>query len=301
MSSNTTYYKFSFISSNWLYDYLLNFQGKNKSLADVKEDSINKLEEIFRQKGYGEHTRENWVKCAKQVKCLSECRDSNGFKNRYDIQYNRKKCVPYTRKMNPKYKPDSKSWDPNNIYQYAYDFLTSYDSIVYTLENWKKLQRNSSKSSIENKISNNDILIEYIVNSYSSNIIEKIINGYKRYRYEISKKLEEKIQSLGLSNRRPSNNYYNNYHPYPGYDPNTYVRARKGAFDIRAKELLEEQKTQSAQPIPSTLSTQSTQSTLVGGKNKSRKSRKNKKQRKTKKHNKSKKQRKTRKYRKSKK
>lgn len=295
-------YKFSFYyNRHWLYDYLLNFQGKNKSLADVKEDSINKLEEIFRQKGYGEHTRENWLKCSKEKKCSSECRDSNGFKNKYDIQYNRKKCVPYTRKMNPyirktnpKYKPDSKSWEPNDIYQYAYDFLTSYDSIVYTLNNWEKLQRNSSKSSNKNELNDNDKIIQYIVTyNLSNNIIDKILNGINIFRNEDYKKLVEKMKSTGLINR-PFNYPNSNYNPYPSrppHDPNTYVTARKGKlyeldeFDKRADEL----------------SNKNTPPTLRGGKNKSRKSRKNKKQRKTKKHNKSKKQRKTRKYRKSKK
>lgn len=295
MSSNTTYYhKFSFYSNrHWLYNYLLNFKDKNKSLADVKEDSINKLEEIFRQKGYGQHIRDNWLKCAQEKKCLNECRDSNGFKNIYDIRFNRKKCVPYTRKINPKYKPDNKSWDSNNIYQYAYYFLTSYNSIVYTLNNWKKLQRNISKSSNKNELNDNDKIIQYIVTSYSSNIIEKILNGINIFRNEDYERLVEKMKSTGLINDKPFNYPKSNYNPYPRYDPYTYTRTRKGeldelgAFDKRADEL-------------SNKNTLSTPSTLVGGKNKSRKYRKNKKQHKTKKHNKSNKQRKTRKYRKSK-
>lgn len=291
MSSNTIYdSKFSFYyNRHWLYDYLLNFKEKNKSLADVKEDSINKLEEIFRQKGYGEHTRENWLKCSKEKKCSTECRDSNGFKNKYDIQFNRKKCVPYTRKMNPKYKPDTKSWDPKNIYQYAYDFLTSYDSIVYTLQNWKKLQRNSYRDSNKNELNDNDKIIQYIVNSYSSNIIDKILNGINISRNEDYKKLVDKLKSRRLINDTPFKYLSSNYNPYPSrppHDPNTRIRnGELGEFDKRADEL----------------SNKNTPPTLRGGKNKSRKSRKNKKQRKTKKHNKSKKQRKTRKYRKSKK
>jgi len=251
-SNNMNYYKFSFISNmNWIYNYLLNFKGKNKSLEDVKEDSINTLEEIFRQKGYGEHSREKWIKCAQEEKCSNECRDSNGFKNRYDIQYKRKKCVPYTRKINPKYKPSNinswlnKSNDPNDkdyrIYQYAYDFLTSYNSIVYTLQNWQQLQRNSSKVFNQNKLNDNDKIIQYIVNSYSSNIIEKILDGILQYRNENYISLVKKMKSTGLINHNRLVNYPNsNYNPYPRYDPYSKSKNQLSEFDKRSKQISEE-------------------------------------------------------------
>ena len=154
MSGITHYKKFNFQRNKWLHQYLQNYALKNnnvKTLNDVKEYSINILETVFRKNGFGYHNRENWIKCAEQIVCSGECRNSNGFKNTFDRQYNKNKCVPITRKFNPYLLPKD-GWKYNKVEQYAYNFLKSYNSIIYTL----------------NTYNNNDLTIDNVLNKLSS-------------------------------------------------------------------------------------------------------------------------------------
>ena len=117
-----------------------------------------------RKKGFSKHKRENWIKCAESTRCSNDCRDSNGFKTDLDIKYKTSKCVPKTRKVNPKYKPES-GWSINDDEQYAYEFLKNYNSIVYTLNEYnsrdikkdeilKNLSTTTKKVKVSKKIMN---------------------------------------------------------------------------------------------------------------------------------------------------
>lgn len=129
---------FNFQKNQWVYFYLKKFILKNKSiksLNDVKELSINLVDSVFRKKGFSKHNRDNWIKCAESITCSNDCRDSIGFKVDVEKTYKRSKCVPKTRKLDPKYKPIS-GWSMNDDEQYAYAFLKNYNSIVYTLNEY---------------------------------------------------------------------------------------------------------------------------------------------------------------------
>jgi len=138
MGMSSHYPIFNFQKNQWVYFYLKKFILKNKSiksLNDVKELSINLVDSVFRKKGFSKHKRDDWIKCAENLTCSNECRDSVGFKIDFEKMYKRSKCVPKTRKLDPKYKPIS-GWSANDDEQYAYAFLKNYNSIIYTLNEY---------------------------------------------------------------------------------------------------------------------------------------------------------------------
>lgn len=203
--TQTVYYPvFNFQKNRWLYDYLNKYVVENKdikSLRQVKELSIDILEKVFRKKGFfTKHNRENWLTCAEKSVCSGECRNSNGFKNDLDIFYGRNKCVPYTRKVNPK----SEGFKFNDNVQYAYAFLQHYNSILYTLKNYKL---NNSK---------HDAILRKLM---TANSIKKSVNelktAYQKLQQEELKHLTEKIKELKKNDReryvkslKKKQNYY---------------------------------------------------------------------------------------------
>ena len=205
MSGITHYKKFNFQRNKWLHDYLQNYALKNnnvKTLNDVKEYSINILETVFRKNGFGYHNRENWIKCAEQTICSGECRNSNGFKNTFDKQYNRNKCVPITRKFNPYLLPKD-GWKYNKVEQYAYNFLKSYNSIIYTLNTYNN--NDLSIDNVLNKLSsynkNSSNLSVYDINNVYDTIHNQEMDVFKKKVERFYP--ETKIRKTGLLHSRP--------------------------------------------------------------------------------------------------
>jgi hypothetical protein len=219
--------KFNFQKNQWLYYYLKKFVFSNKSiksLEDVKELSIDLLDSIFRKKGFSKHKRENWLLCAQSNKCSSECRDSNGFKTDYEKRIKSVKCIPKTRKMNPKFK--NKGYlNYDSDYQYAYLFLKNYNSIIYTLNEFNKHDIKNDKilESI-NYRSDNDML-QSITQSY---------DNYKQIQYnELTKKIESYYPHIKEKRMNSKLNLI----------PNTIsVLDYEGEFDKLAKKLRQENK-----------------------------------------------------------
>lgn len=178
--------KFNFQKNQWLYYYLKKFVFSNKSiksLEDVKELSIDLLDSIFRKKGFSKHKRENWLLCAQSNKCSSECRDSNGFKTDYEKRIKSVKCIPKTRKMNPKFK--NKGYlNYDSDYQYAYLFLKNYNSIIYTLNEFDKHD------------TKNDKILESINYRPDNNMLQSITQSYDNYKQRQYNELTTKIESF---------------------------------------------------------------------------------------------------------
>lgn len=203
MSSH--YPKFNFQRNQWLYFYLKKYVFGNKSinsLNDVKELSINLVDSVFRKKGFSKHKRENWIKCAESTKCSNDCRDSNGFKTDLDIKYKKSKCVPKTRKVNPKYKPES-GWSINDDEQYAYEFLKNYNSIVYTLNEYNstdikkdEILKNLSTTTKKGTVSVNDITSVY--DRYKNKEYIKLTKKIESYYPDIKKRREKSEMKTAL-------------------------------------------------------------------------------------------------------
>lgn len=219
--------KFNFQKNKWLYYYLKNIISSNKSiknLEDIKELSIDLLDSIFKKKGFSKHKRENWLLCAQSNKCSSECRDSNGFKTDYEKHAKLTKCIPKTRKMNPKFKT-IKYINYESNYQYAYLFLKNYNSIIYTLNE-------SNKYDIKK-----DEILKFIKNDPNSNTLQTITNSYDSYNQREYVNLTKKIEKYYPDVRRRRLNSTLNL------TPNTIsVQDYQSEFDKLADILVSENK-----------------------------------------------------------
>ena len=189
--------KFNFQKNQWLYFYLQKFVFNNKSiksLNDIKELSIDLLDSIFRKKGFSKHKRENWLLCAQSNKCSNQCRDSNGFKTDYEKKIKSIKCVPKTRKLNPKYK-NKDYLNYNSDYQYAYLFLKNYNSIIYTLNEYnsndlKKDEVLKSLSSISPKTTNSITEITKVYDIHRTKQYNELTKKIERFYPDIKKRRE---------------------------------------------------------------------------------------------------------------
>jgi hypothetical protein len=219
--------KFNFQKNKWLYYYLKKFVFSNKSiknLEDVKELSIDLLDSIFRKKGFSKHKRENWLLCAQSNKCSSDCRDSNGFKTDYEKRIKSVKCIPKTRKMNPKFKnKDHVNYESH--YQYAYLFLKNYNSIIYTLNEYNKHD------------TKNDKILESIIYTPDNNMVQSITKSYDINNQREYNELTKKIESFYPDVKRRREKSTLNLTP-----KTISVVDYESEFDKLAKKLREENK-----------------------------------------------------------
>ena len=202
-----TYNIFNFEKNQWLYYYLNRHVIKNpniRSLSQVKELSINILEKVFRKKGFfTKHKREHWIICAEQKKCSDNCRNSNGFKTDIDILYKKSKCVPKTRKINPNFKGKD-GFKKNSSVQYAYAFLQNYNSILYTLKNYKIKDKKTDA-----------ILRQLITKEKINRSIKKLTTAYENLQNKQFIKLSKKIEKLKKStNQNTKKRYKSSRLPY---------------------------------------------------------------------------------------
>ena len=202
---SSQYPKFNFQKNQWVYFYLKKFVFKNKnikSLNDVKELSINLVDSVFRKKGFSKHKRENWIKCAESITCSNDCRDSNGFKTDFEKKHKISKCVPKTRKVNPKYKPDN-GWSNDDDEQHAYAFLKNYNSIIYTLNEYNsadirkdEILQNLSNTTKRGTVSVNDLTGVY--DRYKNKEFIKLTKKIESYYPDIKKRREKSEMKTAL-------------------------------------------------------------------------------------------------------